>query len=377
MPRDVHLSRAKEQGLAQRTFRSAASLLAAGALVSAGALLCGCTSATHPIDRLPTWTYSPAMNFPADGSLARAEDGVALPDGRLIVSDQVHGLRAVAPDGSSRPFGEMAAAGYAHDPPGHSAAANGVSLDPGGRHLLVADVLGGGIYRVAVADGATERVFQHRFGVNTAVRDRTGAVWFTQSTETTAEQGEGRMFAAVDMPAADGSLWRLPFRDGRFAAEAELVRGDLKFPNGLVLDERRGAIYVAETLRDRVLRAPLDVAAGRVGEMTTLLEIATPDNLELDDAGRLWVASPVCNQVVVVDPVTGRSRSVFRVQTPAQSAAADEFVRRGKAGAPRLELLTPQIWAPLPGLVTGIIPPRGDGDGYVTGLGNALVRLRR
>ena len=41
---------------------------------------------------LPTWTWDSTMIFPADRSLNRPEDGVALPDGRLIVADQVSGL---------------------------------------------------------------------------------------------------------------------------------------------------------------------------------------------------------------------------------------------------------------------------------------------
>jgi hypothetical protein len=68
------------------------------------------------------------MVFPADRSLARPEDGIALPDGRLLVADQVHGLRLIETDGTTTPFGDLAAAGYAHHPPDHNGGANGVSL---------------------------------------------------------------------------------------------------------------------------------------------------------------------------------------------------------------------------------------------------------
>ena len=51
------------------------------------------------------WTFEEGMIFPADRSLVRPEDGVALADGRLIVADQEHGLRLLAGDGSHRPFG--------------------------------------------------------------------------------------------------------------------------------------------------------------------------------------------------------------------------------------------------------------------------------
>jgi sugar lactone lactonase YvrE len=322
-------------------------------------------------------TLETSTLFPADRSLNRAEDGVALPDGRLIVSDHIDGLRVIAPDGSTAPFGNMRAAGYLHDPPQRQAAANGVSMEPGGSHILVADVFGGSIYRVAITDGAAERVYQHRFGVNTAVRDSTGAIWFTQSTECTAETGEARLFAAVDVPMTDGSLWRLDFRDGKFAASATVVAEGLSFPNGLALDERARMIYVAETCGDRILKAPLDVAAGRIGQPTVLATLPTPDNLELDCRGRLWVASPILNEVGVVDTRSGAYRPVFRQQSAAQVERAGEFSRRGHASVPRVVLFVPDQWEPLPGPVTGVILGPGEGDWHISGLANTLIRLPR
>lgn len=320
-------------------------------------------------------SFEPGMVFPADLSLSRAEDGVALPDGALLVADQTHGLRRLERDGSSRPFGDLSGAGYANDPPHRHGAANGVSLEPDGRHVLVADVLGGGIYRVEVATGATRRVYAHPFGVNAAVRDSGGAIWFTQSARNTEEQGEMGMFTPVDVPVAEGALWRLPFEDGRFADEAQLVRDGLYYANGLVLDESRGQLYLSELAADRVLRFALDVEAGTLGPSTTLLEVPTPDNLEQDADGQLWVVSPMGSEVLVVDPRTGAARTVFRQQSPAQMEMAAEWARRGAAGTPRLELLGPALWEPLPGFLTGVILGSADGSVFVTGLGDGLLRL--
>jgi len=326
---------------------------------------------------LPTWTWDSTLVFPADRSLTRPEDGVALPDGRLIVADQVHGLRLVETDGTSKPFGDLAAAGYTHRPPSHPGGPNGVSLEPGGTHLLVADIFGAAIYRVDVSSGATEKVYQHRYGINTAVRDSRGAIWFTQSAHNTPDEGEPRMWASVDIPRAEGALYRLPVEDGRPAAEARLLVDSLLFANGVVLDEANGHLYLAETLGGHVLRYRVDFDAGTLSDRAVFVDSIAPDNLELDDEGHLWIALPLTNEVLAVTTATGARHRAFRSSTAEQQKTGEEFARRGQAGISRMELFTPAMWAPLPGLITGIIVgPRGT-PVYLTGLGNALLKLTR
>ncbi len=339
----------------------------------------GDSDAQAPVESaaLPQWTYDSSMVFPGDGSLVRPEDGIAFPDGRLIVGDQVHGLRLVEPDGSSVPFGDMVAAGYTHDPPEHSGGPNGVSLEPGGTHLLVADIFHGGIYRVDVETGAAEEVYQHRYGVNTAVRDSRGAIWFTQSAHNTPEEGEARMWANVDAPAPEGALLRLGWQGDRFDDEAEVMVDSLYFGNGVVIDEASGHLYVAETLGLRVLRYRVDLETGQLSERSVFVDGVEPDNLELDGEGHLWVALPLSNGLLVVDTETGERHMAFRSQTPAQEALAEEFARRGASGESRMELFAPPWWDPLPGLVTGVILSPDGGPVYLSGIGNALVKLPR
>ena len=315
------------------------------------------------------------MLVPADLSLSRAEDGVALGDGRLVVSDQVDGLRVIEPDGQSRPFGDLPGAGYVNDPPHRHGAPNGVSLEPDGTHLLVADVVGGEIYRVELASGATELVYAHPYGVNSVVRDSTGAIWFTQSARNTEDQGELGVFDAVDVPVPDGALWRLSFQGGQFADEPVLMVGELFFANGLAIDESRDELFLCELAANRVWSFPVDVEAGTLGRGAILLEMQTPDNVELDVDGRLWIASPIRNEVLVVDPDTGSAYPALQQRSAAQTELAEEWDRRGAAGSARLDLLGPALFEPLPGFVTGVVLGGRGGSVYVSGLGKALIRL--
>jgi sugar lactone lactonase YvrE len=334
-----------------------------------------CASPGQEAAPLPHWSFAPEMIFPSDASLTRPEDGVALPDGRLLVADQAHGLRLVLADGSSRPFGDLASAGYLHDPPRVVGGANGIALEPSGTHVLVSDVYRGGIYRVDIASEASEQVHQHRYGVNSVRADRSGGIWFTQSTQNNPERGEEELWRAVDNAIADGALLYLPPpgpEGGR--AAVPLVEG-LYFANGIALDEDGGYLYLAETLGGRVSRFRLDVAAGRVSDPKVVLEILAPDNIELDRHGRLWIAAPLRSEIVVFDPATEATRSVFRISTTESERAIGSIEARLREGLPWLDLMTPALWEPAPGAITGMILPPADGPVHVTGLGTALIRL--
>jgi sugar lactone lactonase YvrE len=317
------------------------------------------------------------MIFPADRPLHKPEDGVALPGGRVLVSDAVSGLRLIEADGTSRPFGDMVAAGYVHNPPAREGGANGVSLEPGGSHVLVTDMEGCSIYRVDVATGAAQKIYQHRYGINAAVRDSRGTIWFTQSAHNTPETGIGAMWAAVDAGRAEGALLRLPMTGDSAAGEAEILLDSLVFANGITIDERNGLLYLSEMMANRVLRYRVDLVSGALSDRTVVLEGHAVDNVELDDEGMVWLVAPLSNTVIVLDPATDSAHTVFRLHTPAQDERIAEFNRRGERGAPRLELLGPDTWGELPGFITGLILTPGGGPVYLTGLGDALVRLPR
>lgn len=337
----------------------------------------GCLSrSAQEFDDPPAWTLAQASFFPEDRSLQRPEDGVALPNGTLLVADQVHGLVALGQDGAKRPFGDFEAAGYVHEPPDRSAGPNGVALEPDGVHVLIADIFTGAIYRVNTSNEHVERIYQHEFGANSARRDRTGALWFTQSTENSGPDSEARMFAAVDMETPDGALYRLaPGAGNESRPVAELKVSGLDFANGLVIDEARDQLYVAETMADRIIAYRLSVDSGMLSDRRVIANLPTPDNMELDASGRLWVASPIANALLVVDPESGEWSTVFHPPTVEHERLMAEWRRRGESGEARLELFGPDMWTPLPGLITGMILTPGDGPVYLTGLGNTLVKL--
>jgi len=119
------------------------------------------------------------------------------------------------------------------------------------------------------------------------------------------------------------------------------------------------------------------VASGELGEGRVLASLVGPDNLELDEHGQLWVASPIQSALFVIDPDTGDTRSAFREVTPESEAIVAEWSRRAAAREGALELFTPALWGRLPGAATGMILTPGDGPVYVTGLGDALVKIER
>ncbi|KUO52148.1 MAG: hypothetical protein APF78_08305 [Sphingomonadales bacterium BRH_c3] len=344
----------------------------------ASALLAGCNNGSAPVSDVLepiSWTIADTVLFPADRSLARPEDGVFLEDGRLIVADLRHGLIELAPDGTFRPFGNFQAAGFSSEPGPDQGGPNGVHLSDDGKYIFVADVFSGKIYRTDIASETTEVVFRHKATVNTAMSDSTGAIWFTQSTDGI---GEERMFAAVDKPMGDGALYRLaPNADGTYASEPELLVEGLDFANGFYLDEANRKLYLSETIGNRVLAFDLDVAKGSVSGRRVLAEIPTPDNMRLADDGSLWVASPLANRVYALDPDTGESRVVFDAQTEKGAELLVDWNERGETGEDRLGLIGPDLQGEMPGLLTGIIVDGENRPIFISGLGNALIRLKR
>ncbi len=324
-------------------------------------------SSEESTNRLPYFTYSPESLFPGDGSLNRAEDGVSLQDGRIVVVDQTSGLRLIQPDGSHRPFGDFAAAGYVYNPPEQVTGPNGVVLEHDGQHLLMADVGDGKIYRINVVSEDVKMIYDHPYGVNTMYRDKAGAIWFTQSAKSTSI---AEMFAAANVSVPTGAIYRM----ADLESEPMLIADSLYFANGITMDKDEKYLFVSETMMDRVHKFEVDVNNGKAEYSEVAANVESPDNILIDQKGRLIVASPLFNQVVAVDFENHSQHILFDGSTKENLKISNEWVRRSHLGLERLEIVSPDLFHPLPGLLTGMFFSNDGQTLYITNLGNALMK---
>ncbi|NNK81809.1 MAG: hypothetical protein HKO92_01675 [Flavobacteriaceae bacterium] len=319
-------------------------------------------------NQLTYLTFQKETIFPGDGSLLRAEDGVSLEDGRIIVVDQAKGLRLIEKDGSNRPFGNFSTAGFLHLPPEQIAGPNGMTLEHDGQHILMSDVADGKIYRINVATEKVEMIYDHPYGVNTIYRDKTGALWFSQSAESI---NLGEMFQAANLPIPTGAVFRM----ADLKSAPVKIFDSLYFANGITMDKDEKHLFVAETMMDRVHKLEVDEKTGEVNYIGVVANVGTPDNLLIDKEGRLIVASPLYNQVIAVDFKNHSQYIIFDGSTKDNLKITNEWNRRSRLGMERLELLTPDLFNPLPGLLTGMFYSNDGQTLYIANLGNDLLKL--
>jgi len=305
--------------------------------------------------------------FPGDGSLLRAEDGVFLEDGRIVVVDQAYGLRVIDPNGSNRPFGDFASAGYLYQPPEHVPAPNGIFLEHDGKHIITSDVGDGKIYRVNIANEEVQLVYDHPYGVNTIYRDKTGALWLSQSTNST---NLTELFRDVFVPTPQGALYRM----ADLNSPPVLIADSLYFANGITMDQHEKRLYIAETMMDRVHGFDVNVESGTAEYTGVAAYVGTPDNVTIDKDGRLVVASPIFNQIVAFDLERKSQQVLFDGSTRQNALATNEWIRRSHLGLQLDGLIGPDMFHPLPGLLTGMFFSPDGSVLYLTNLGSDLLR---
>ena len=101
----------------------------------------------------------------------------------------------------------------------------------------------------------------------------------------------------------------------------------------------------------------------------------TPDNMELNSEGKLWVASPLSNQIYSIDPENGESYVVFDAQTAAGANSVIEGLLRSEIGEGIVDLLVPETIGDMPGLLTGMIIGESPESFHIANLGEALVKV--
>ncbi len=324
----------------------------------------------------PNFKFSESNIFPKDKSLHHPEDGKALADGRIIVGDEEFGLRIIEKDGKSRPFGKFKEAGWIHNPPKFTAGPNGMFLESDGRHLLLADVYTGKIYRVDAKTEETKMIYDHPFGINSLIRDSKGTIWFTQSAKNVEEKGVEDLFGAVNQPVDSGAVFYLPGSGNDAKSPAVEAARNIYFANGIALDRVEKYLYVAETMMNRILRYEIDITKGTLTKRETYQYVITPDNTDFDKDGNLWIASPISNKVFAVDKKCRSLHTVFTAPSESNAKLQDEWIKRSHLGKPLLELFSPDLWNPLPGgALTGMFWSQDYKTFYITGLGNAVLKV--
>ena len=179
------------------------------------------------------------------------------------------------------------------------------------------DIGNGKIYRINIASEKVQLVYDHPFGVNSIYRDKTGAIWFTQSGKNIEMGG---LFSDLDMPAPNGAVFRM----ADIGSVPTTIADSLCLANGITMDQDEKTLFVSECMMNRVLSFDVDITSGETKYSGVAATILTPDNILVDTKGRLFIASPATNQVIAVDFKNHSQHLIFDASTKETQKIADE-----------------------------------------------------
>jgi len=211
--------------------------------------------------------------------LARPEGVMATDDGYLWAADGRGGLARIAPDGATDFIW------------GLGGVPNGICFDET-LNCIVANIGSGEVQKVNTQTQDCTTLFQ--IGApNFPFWDIHSRLWVSDSTSRHPVQ------EALENPAPDGSIFL--FKDGK----ARKVAEGLYFANGLALDAEEKYLYVAETMKRRVLRYPIfeddTLGTPEVYGPAFLGKRGFPDGIAFDKEGNLWVTLPLQNAIGYID----------------------------------------------------------------------------
>ncbi len=212
--------------------------------------------------------------------LARPEGVMALDDGSLYAADGRGRCARITREGKTTFFGSL------------GGAPNGICVDARG-NCIVANIGNGEVQSVS-PDGRHEILMTEAGGKtiiapNFPFLDSKERLWVSNSTDL-ADVDE-----ALRNPVADGSV--VLIENGR----PRIVAGEIYFANGVAVDAEEKFLYVAETMKRRILRFRIEedgsLSMRRVYGPEMLARLGFPDGIALDEGGNLWVTFPVWNAV--------------------------------------------------------------------------------
>lgn len=248
--------------------------------------------------------------------LHRPESVLAEKDGTLWMSDTRGLVTRMDPDGAQTVLGDVG-----HEP-------NGLAMDTDGA-LYNANIGDGNVYKL-YRDGSYEVLLDQVDGrplgaPNFVFIDRKDRLWISISTR------ESIWFMAAASPRPDGYIVLIDENGPR------VVGDGLYFTNEIRLDADERYLYVAETMKCRIVRFPVN-EGGSLGEKevygpASLGHGAFVDGFTFDAEGNIWATTVLRNGVMILTP-DGEAHTVF--EDPVEDAL-DNAVSKMNAGA-----LTPE-----------------------------------
>jgi sugar lactone lactonase YvrE len=227
--------------------------------------------------------------------LVRPECVLATAAGDLYAADWRGGVSHIRPDGTQTLY-----AGTTADLP-EGARPNGIALETDGSFLfanLGSEI--GGAWRID-RKGQISPVLTEIDGdpippSNFVTRDQRARLWLTISTRLKPRSADYRRTANT------GFIVLLDDKGARIVADG------LGFTNEALVDPSGQWLYVNETFVRRLSRFPLR-EDGSLGAKQVVTEFGFgqfPDGMAFDAEGHVWIAGVISNQLLRVDPATGR-----------------------------------------------------------------------
>ena len=217
--------------------------------------------------------------------LLRPEGVMALDDGSLIAADARGRCARIAKDGKTSFFGLL------------GGTPNGICLDRE-ESCIIANIGNGEVQRLS-PDGRHTVLMTEADGKlmptpNFPFIDSKERLWVSNST------ANPDVDEALQKPVPDGSLVLIENGKPRIVAEG------ICFANGVALDGAEDFVYVAETMKQRVLRYRIrpdsSLGEAEIYGPELLGPRGFPDGIAFDEAGNLWVTFPAWNAVGYINP---------------------------------------------------------------------------